>query len=146
MEDYSSLGEHYAKAFRFLRANSIANLPDGRHEIDGNAIFANISTATTRAPLDIQLENHHNYADLQMVIEGEEYVYVDYSSELTLKEHYCVEKDIEFYSADSKHTSPLLLTPGRFLLLWPGEAHAPCVSVDKPQTVRRLVVKIQVAF
>lgn len=140
---YSALGSRFEKAFQFVATHAGTPLPEGRHEIDGDTVFANVAQAQSRAADALLLENHHRYIDLQLLLEGEEHIWVDSTAALPLATPYDSGKDIEFYHANPSTTRPLLLRPGRLLLLWPGEAHAPCIAVDKPQPVRRLVVKIK---
>ena len=58
------------KAAEFLAGENIA---DGRHEIDGEKIFANVSSYEPKEfNGDMRFEAHKKYADLQAVLEGEE--------------------------------------------------------------------------
>jgi len=57
---------------------------------------------------------------------------------------YSPEKDLALYRAPERFSSALL-RPGAFAVLWPHEAHRPGVAVDKPDRVRKMVVKIRLA-
>ena len=37
---YNALNSGFAKAFEFLRRNDLAQLDEGRHEIDGERVYA----------------------------------------------------------------------------------------------------------
>lgn len=136
-------GERVHQAFAFLQGNRSSLLQEGRHEIAGDAVFAMVSCTETRPQTSMRLENHHRYADLHFLLSGEEHTWVDFCAGATPAEVYNPDADIEFY-LPSATARPLLLSGDRFLLVWPGEAHAPCVALDTPQPVRRLVIKILV--
>ena len=54
----------------------------------------------------------------------------------------CPESDAWFYSGALE---PLTLEPGRFLALWPQDAHAPGIAPGGvPAEVRKCVIKIAV--
>jgi len=39
---------------------------------------------------------------------------------------------------------PVTLPSGSFMLLWPADAHMPCLAVDQPAPIKKVVVKIAV--
>ena len=54
----------FAKAFEFLRRPDLADLPDGRHEIDGDEIFAMISSPALKPFGTGKVESHRKYIDI----------------------------------------------------------------------------------
>ena len=87
------------KAAEFLAGENIA---DGHYEIDGEKIFANVSSYEPKEfNGDMRFEAHKKYADLQAVLEGEERI--DWAPLGSLKEEseeYSKGGDIAFYSGD----------------------------------------------
>ena len=110
------------KAAEFLAGENIA---DGRHEIDGEKIFANVSSYEPKEfNSDMRFEAHKKYADLQAVLEGEERI--DWAPLGSLKEEseeYSKGGDIAFYSGD-EHMR-VTLSAGEFLILFPGHPPKP---------------------
>jgi YhcH/YjgK/YiaL family protein len=51
------------------------------------------------------------------------------------------EGDIRFYRGP---TDTVTLCPGKFAVLFPGDAHAPNIAVGAPEKVRKVVVKVKV--
>lgn len=52
------------------------------------------------------------------------------------------ERDLWLYHGPSENVT---IGKGRFLVLWPNDAHAPCIAVDgKPEAIRKCVVKVRV--
>ena len=47
---YCSLHPAFARAFAFLKQDNLADLPAGRHEIDGDRLFCSISKGPGSPP------------------------------------------------------------------------------------------------
>ena len=67
----AALGEKYAKAFEFLRRTDLGDLPLGRHEIDGDRVYAIIGENDLKPIGEVQRpEFHKRYIDVQAPISG----------------------------------------------------------------------------
>lgn len=85
------------------------------------------------------LEAHRKYADLQAVLEGEERIdWVPLGSLREESEEYSKGGDIAFYSG-GEHMR-VTLSAGEFLILFPGDAHKPCIRSGGK--VKKAVVKL----
>ena len=111
----------------------------GKTVLDGDALFASSSEYAAEPRETKIFENHHEYIDVQMMIEGEEQIDVIISESAPTTD-YSAEKDIEFASFD-KNYSTVTLRAGDFLLLSPGEWHRP--GVGDGTKCRKTVVKIR---
>ena len=67
---YVGQSQGLAKGFDFLRNPQLAALPDGRHEIDGDRLFAIIARGFGRGQAESPLEFHQRYLDIQFVVSG----------------------------------------------------------------------------
>lgn len=116
---------------------------DGRYEIDGDDIFANVSTYDTKDREGAQFEAHKKYVDLQAVICGEEAIgWAELTDDLTeTKEEYSKGGDIAFYTG--KTIIDTVLPAGHFALLFPQDAHMPCLYTGGDRKVTKIVVKIK---
>ncbi len=115
----------------------------GKTVIDGEDLYASSSAYSTEPREARRFENHRHYADVQMLIEGEEYIDVCFPASALPEHPYSEEGDIEFLSLNEKYTT-VTLKAGEFLLLLPGEWHRPCVSAEKePTECRKIVAKIK---
>ncbi len=117
------------------------DLPEGEYPLPHEA-RAVVQVYVSRNTDEAAYENHSLMADIQTVLDGEEYLYVIDASGLTPDR----ERDgngIEFFRETPPPTSRILLRPGIFALILPGEAHMPCLAVDTPRTVKKMVVKIR---
>ena len=132
------------KALAFLRAQDFRNMPEGRHEIDGDKIFALISRYTTRPQAECAPEAHRKFVDVQYVADGEEFLgWCPMSPDLVEMEPYDEARDIIFYRALIPESS-ILLKAGSYAVLYPEDVHRPGVSVldEYPADVTKVVVKI----
>ena len=133
------------KALDYLRDHDFTKLADGRYPIDGDKCVANLQRYTTRLYHECSPETHEKFVDVQFVVEGEEYMgWCPFSPDLTVKVPYDAEKDITFYES-LVPDSNIVLTPGRFAVLYPEDVHRPQGAVDDmPSKVTKVVVKIAV--
>lgn len=130
-----------AKALAFLAETDFSTLADGRYEIDGDDVFANVGSYTTKAA-NTTPEAHKKYMDVQYVFEGREIIGVGPLEEMGEEVSAHPENDIWNYQAG--HLDFVTLEKGRFVAVWPKDAHAPGVAVGDPAPARKCVVKVRV--
>ena len=141
LERYAALSPALAKGLKFLADTDFTGMGPGRVEIDGETVYALIQEYETK-PVNDTPEAHRKYADIQYLIDGEELIGVAPLEAMTEEVEARPEGDIWFYHGP---TEPLRLGNGRFAVLFPEDAHAPCIAVDqKPQPCRKCVVKVRV--
>lgn len=136
---YAAVDTRLARAIEFLQRADLAALPDGRYDIDGDAVYALVQRYTSKLPGEGRWEAHQRYADLQIVVEGEERVGYGQMGRFT-RGAYDPAKDVEFLTGDADFVR---LTAGEFIVLWPGEVHMPGMAAGAPTTVKKIVVKIR---
>jgi YhcH/YjgK/YiaL family protein len=140
IERYFPISGELRKGLEYLRNTDFSKLPDGRYEIDGERVYASVSTYETKAANETP-EAHRRYADIQFLIEGRELVGVAPLSEMREEVEARSADDIWFYHGE---TERLTLTGRRFLVLFPEDAHAPCIADGTVSTVHKCVVKVQI--
>ncbi len=116
------------------------NSPEGRIDIDGDNVYCMVQNYETKPREEQKYEAHHNYADIQIVLEGEESILWAPQKGLTVVKPY--ETDYELYALD-KDPTDIVLKSGRFCVLFPQDAHAPCTIHVQKQKVRKAVIKIR---
>ncbi len=140
-KDYEWANERFVRAFAYLEALD-PNLPDGKYAIEGDDVFCLMQTFETTPAEGHEFEAHRDFADIQYLVSGEESILWAPTPELTtVTKPY--KPDIEFYGLTPGATD-LVLTAGRFCVLFPQDAHAPCIAHGAPCTVRKAVVKVRV--
>ena len=140
---YESLNSRFAKAFAWLRTmDGMQEL--GRHDIDGDHCFALVQTYESKPIEKAKFEVHRKYIDIQFIHSGRETILwapLDTMKEETMA--YSDEKDAALWKLTAD-TTPLHVCAGHFAILWPEDAHAPCIEWDKPEQVFKVVVKVAV--
>ncbi|MTH46072.1 YhcH/YjgK/YiaL family protein [Intestinirhabdus alba] len=117
---------------------------DGRWQPEGAQWFCNIGPARTQPTAQRHTEYHRQWADIQVVLEGEEII-----NAATLEA--AAEDDEErrpdlFISQHARHGVAITLRPGDFALFMPGEPHQALCTVAEPRTVRKAVFKVPLAL
>lgn len=110
--------------------------------IDGDDIFAMHQVYQTKSRRQARFEAHRQYIDLQFIWKGEELITVAEIKGLVVTEKYNRKKDIGFF--EYKPAIDLLMMPGQLAVLFPTDAHAPCLSTKKKSLVYKTVIKIKI--
>ena len=136
-------GPAFRKAVEFAKQVN-ADTALGRHEIDGDRIYANVMEYETCDGAPVKYEVHRRYADLQVVISGHETVFVRPAAGLQVQTPYDAEKDCGFLAPDNQAAEVnVQLFPGYFTLLFPQDAHmGKGTSCRGPVKLKKVVVKI----
>ncbi len=116
--------------------------PDGRYEIESENVYALVSSYETSPASQNKFEVHRKYADVQVVIEGEEKIEVSLSSELKSVSEYNGAQDKVFLESPMAPAS-LVMRRGDFAVIYPYEAHRPNCDVRGKLHVRKIVVKVR---
>lgn len=90
-------------------------------------------------------EAHKCFIDIQCVLKGKEKVSCQPIEQLNVTKPYSEERDAAFYTASKKHQpSTLSLRPGYFAIFFPQDGHMPQLCIERPQMVKKVVVKVKV--
>ena len=116
----------------------------GKHVLS-DSVYANVEIYETKLLKSGKFEAHKKYIDIQILLKGEEQIFVAPQKELTVSEAYDSTRDIEFYLDDLSNSEIVQLDGTNFVMLFPHEAHAPQVSIDDNcEKVLKVVVKIKI--
>lgn len=138
---YAGLGERFAAAFEFLNRTDLAELPAGRIDLQGDALYALVQRYTTRPMEQGKWEAHRRYADIQYQLAGRERIGVAHISRLQAGE-YQPERDVVPLSGAGHD---LVLFPTAFAVFFPQDAHMPGLAVEQPEAVVKVVLKVLLA-
>lgn len=127
---------------KFIKENDLNTLSTGSYEIDGKKVYVNIDEYETCPYAERNYEAHEKYVDVQMIIQGKESIYIDDKKDLEIKTEYSDEKDIAFYK-DGNNGQNVELAEKEFLVIYPSEAHKPCVMLEEKCRVKKAVFKIK---
>ena len=140
--DYGGISDRLMAGFDFLLNNRLEKFPDGKHSIDGNRIFAILSTYVTKKETENLFEAHRKYIDIQYIISGREIIYWSLIENLTSNGEYSEQDDIIFLEGENITGLPMM--KNSFSVFFPQDAHKPgCIS-GKPEKVKKVVVKVRI--
>jgi YhcH/YjgK/YiaL family protein len=154
-KDYSGYGELMTKGLRWLADTQLDSLPEGRHVIDGEKLYAIVQQYVPIPPSDGIWESHRRYLDIQYLVSGAEVIGYCPIDRLTIAENYDEQKDVILYDRGIEAGSALKMEKGMFAVFFPQDAHIPklsCQALSDPdsesasiqQPVRKIVLKVAV--
>lgn len=139
---YAALSPLLARGFERLCQADLAALAPGDYPLDGERLILKIQQYNTRPAAEARPEAHRRYVDVQCVLSGSERIGVAPVDAMRREAEANPDGDIWFYEGE---TEAMTLHPGDFMILYPGEAHAPCIAVDTPQPVKKALLKIELS-
>ena len=108
-----------------------------------HGVKAVVSAYETRLVNEKGYEAHRQYIDVQYVVSGQELVRCKPLEQVTETIPYDPAKDAARY-ADCPGIDTII-GHGYFLVVWPDDAHEPCLAVDgHPAPVKKVVMKVPV--
>lgn len=147
---YAGLSPAFDRAFEYLSRHDLTGLEPGRYPIAGDEVYLMIQQPEMKAWEQGRWEGHRRYADIQLLLSGEERIGYAPVEALESETAYSEETDILFFKdADEKERElqerSLLLHPGEFAIFFPQDAHRPCIAASSGSetAVRKAVVKVR---
>lgn len=139
LSDYLPLMPQLATVLEVLNQPDFMNKAAGRYETNNPAVRFNIDEYQTLSqPKDFEF--HKKYADVQIMLQGEELHHIARRDDITCVHHFDEEKDIAFF--DTLPISEHLLEKGYFCIYFPNEPHRSQLATDEPAWVKKVVFKI----
>ena len=114
--------------------------PTGKTVVIPDKLFILVQRYATGAVSEGKLEIHKNFADLQMLLSGNEFIGYAPVKESSCLVPYDGEGDYALYRAETDDLLLLALKPGNFSIFLPEEGHMP--GRGDGQEVVKVVVKI----
>ena len=139
IETYKGLSEDIYEGLKFLKS-ATPDLACGVHKINPR-VKAIVSEYETMPVNKNGYEAHKKFIDIQYLLKGEERNCCLPIEKLTEIKPYREEIDAAFYTADAS-TQELKLGDGYFAIYFPQDGHMPCLCVNKPAIIKKVVVKI----
>ncbi len=137
---YLTISEHIGKGLKYIQDTDLINSKTGKYDL-GDGILGIVSEYDTKPIADCRPEAHKKYIDIQYIIKGVEKIGYVSLSEQTPSIPYNEENDVVFYI---EKTSLSIVPAGFFAIYFPTDIHQPCIMVDEPAPIKKLVIKIPV--
>ncbi|MBE6556781.1 MAG: DUF386 domain-containing protein [Ruminococcaceae bacterium] len=130
----------FAKGFDAAQKLMAEHAAEGRYEIDGERLFINVVSYVPKAREESVFESHRRYIDIQLMVEGEEIIGFAENELLTVTRPF--EGDAELYGMIDP-CDTVVMYPGKFTVIYPGEPHAPGMAVTSaPEKIRKIIIKV----
>lgn len=142
---YYFTGDWWDETLAYIRSTN-PSLPDGVHQVRGDAIVARVHTGRTGPGSDSVPESHLAYVDVHVVLDGRETIEVWPADRLTIRTPYDKEQDVMFYASPADAGLRLNLKPGFFAVFLPQDAHMTQIAQGDPERIKKLVMKISVGL
>ena len=109
-----------------------------RTELDGEALFVTRFDVETSADEARLFEYHRKYLDVFVTVRGRERVDIAAPDAIAVSEQHG-----DYWGGSGVPEQSVLLMPGRFLVLFPGDAHRPgMAAAGESESISRVVFKI----
>lgn len=138
IEGYASVNPNFAKAIEFLQKNNLQELPLGRNEICGDAVFANVVEVKSKSKDNAQIEIHRKYIDIHVPLSGNEVIGYTPLQELPYAE-FVEADDAALYPVSLQARDYFNVKKGEFAIFFPQDGHAPAIT-DVP--LKKIIVKV----
>lgn len=139
---YHSLGPRFTAGLQWLATFAPATA-DGRYDIEADNVYALVQSYPTVAAAEKKYESHHLYADIQLIVSGQESILYAATDGLTAVTAYDSQRDFVLYADPVSAATPLAMTAGHFAMFFPHDGHKPgCVS-GPAGPVKKVVVKVR---
>ena len=139
--DYRGIHPNLDLALERLTEEFLASVGSERVEIKGGEVYATRFTYQTLPEEETFFEAHRKYLDIHIMAEGSEKVEI--APPEALAEFDRIEAN-DFYAYRGEGDYKLILSPGDFLVVFPGDAHRIKMQVDGPKTVSKVVFKVKI--
>ncbi|MBT6050115.1 MAG: YhcH/YjgK/YiaL family protein [Candidatus Scalindua sp.] len=134
---------HLETIHQFICRDDIMSLPIGDIPILNDELYVKVLKYKPMEAAQGFFETHQNYADVQVVIEGQELMYYANPKQIRATDKFELEVDFQFYTA-TNNLSEFVVSAGEFTVFFPGEPHKPgCLYRNNNNEVTKLVFKVR---
>ncbi len=138
---YFCLGARFVRAFEYLRDTDFSGVADGRHEVAGDELIAMVQSYQTKPESQGKWEAHRKYADIQCVFSGRERMGIAALHLMSVSEAYDADRDVAFFTGAGQL---ITVAADQFTLFLPHDVHMPSLMLDRPEPVKKVVMKVRV--
>ncbi|MEM7128422.1 MAG: YhcH/YjgK/YiaL family protein [Chloroflexota bacterium] len=145
-DKYIGLSNRFAAGIQHLQSGAWKELPVGIHQLHGDGVVLQVQAYDSFPQSAVNWEAHHNYCDIQYVVDGEERMGYGKLSDFTISVPYDDQNDVYFLEEKGQSSGQFTRVPaGSFTIFMPQDVHMPRVAIDdQPSPIKKLVYKIKI--
>lgn len=135
---YRGIHRRLDRVLELLTPDFLSSVGTERQLLEDEALFVtrfDVSTVTDETRL---FEYHRRYLDVFTLAQGCERVDIARPEALAPRE-----QRGDYWGCAGEAEQSVILRPGSFLVLFPGDAHRPGMAPAQPEAISRIVFKIQ---
>ena len=140
LADYAGIAPKAVELMAKRLPELTAAMPNGKEVLIEDKLFILIQRYATHPAEESKVEIHRNFADLQMLVAGNETIGFSPVEELEILTPYDEKGDYALYRADWQKSTSLAMKAGNFAIFLPEEGHIP--GCGDGSSVVKAVVKI----
>ena len=140
--NFKGIDPNLDMALDSINEEFLNSLGTERVDIKAGDLWCTKFTYNTIPDEESFFEAHEKFLDIHMMLEGSERVEIAAPAEL---QQFRAEPENDFYAYNGEGRHKLVLSPGDFLVVWPGDAHKIKMQLDKPAAVTKAVFKVRIS-
>ena len=137
---YLGIHRNLDTAIHFLEKCDLSTLTAGRNEVDGDNVYINRFGYETMPEEKAFFEAHEKYADIHLIVSGEEKIGVSDPRFLKEFDRNAADDFIGYHGEVDNYSH---MTTDKFLIAFPGEAHMVKLQYRDSVRVEKAVVKVK---
>ena len=134
---YRGIHPRLDRVLELLNEDYLSAVPTQTRQLEGEALFVTRFDVQSSADECRLFEHHRRYLDVFTLIRGRERVDLAPADAMELRE-----QRGDYWGGVCETEQSVLLSPGSFLVLFPGDAHRPGMAVQGPEPLSRVVFKV----
>ena len=136
---YRGIHPRLDRALELLTPEFLASVGTQTRQLEGDALYVTRFDYETVAEDQSFFEAHRRYLDIHVMVSGCEQVDISDPARLTEFTH-----QGDFWGYHGEAEQSLILKPGDFLVVFPGDAHRLKIKLGDPARVSKVVFKVLV--
>lgn len=141
IDRYLGIADTLDTALFFLQTMNVEKLHMGTNEVEGENVFANMFEYMTISKEKALWEGHIQYADIHLVLEGQEQIGV---ADVSLLKEVDRDEVNDFIGFEGAVDNWFKLSKGKILIVFPEDAHKVKVKLEETSFVKKLVIKVKI--
>ena len=138
-DEYRGIHPRLDRALELMTEEFLSGVTAQTRYLEGEDLYVTRFDLETVPFEETFYESHKKYLDIHIVVSGRERVDIAHPDTLTL-----TQQQGDFYGYRGEAEQSVMLKPGNFLVVFPGDAHRLKIAVQEPEPFSRVVFKLKV--